>query len=67
LENEDFISLSEAADLAGLSAGHMNLLARQGKLPARKIGRNWVTTRAAVADYARDASKRSRDPLKHKR
>jgi len=67
LDSEELISLAEAAAISGLSTGHLNLLARGGKLAARKIGRNWVTTRAAIEAYARDASKRSRDPLKHKR
>ena len=67
MENEELISLSEAAAISGLSAGHLNLLVRSGKLRARKIGRNWVTSRQAVLEYMRDAFKRSRDPLKNKR
>lgn len=67
MENGDLISLSEAAVIGGLSQPHLNLLARQGKLRAQKIGRNWVTTRAAVLDYLGDASKRSKDPLKNRR
>ena len=39
----------------------------QGRLEGRKIGRNWVTTRKAVATYARDGFKRSKDPRKHHR
>lgn len=67
LNREDLIPLSEAAAISGLSLKHLGLLARQGKLNARKIGRNWVTTREAVDEYVRDSFKRSKDPYKHKR
>lgn len=65
LENEDLIPLSEAATLSGFSQDHLGLLARRGRLKARKIGRNWVTTRAAVEEYMRDAFQRSKDPHKY--
>ena len=67
MDREELIPLSEAAAISGLSLKHLGLLARRGILPARKIGRNWVTTREAVATYVRDSFKRSRDPHKHKR
>jgi hypothetical protein len=67
LDSEELISLAEAAVLSGLTPRHLNHLARAGQLPARKIGRNWVTTRTAVEDYSRDSFKRSRDPLKNRR
>ena len=67
MKSEELIPLSEAAAVSGLSLKHLGLLARQGKLEARKIGRNWVTTRKAVSRYVRDAAKRSRDPYKSRR
>ena len=67
MDQEELISLSEAAAISGLSLKHLGLLARQGKLRARKIGRNWVTTREAVAEYLRDSWKRSKDPYKNKK
>ena len=45
------ISLAEAAEFSGLSAGHLRLLVSQEKLWGTKIGRNWVTTEKAVRDY----------------
>ena len=45
------ISLAEAAEISGLSAGHLRLLVSQNKLWGTKIGRNWVTTEQAVRDY----------------
>ncbi len=65
--DERLISLSEAAAISGLSIAHLRRLADQGRLPARKIGRNWVTTADAVATYVKDAEKRSKDPHKYKR
>jgi hypothetical protein len=67
LEDEELISLSEAAALSGLSPTHLNHLARRGLLRARKVARNWVTTRAAVEEYLGDRQKRSKNPLKNKR
>ena len=67
MENERLISLQEAAALSKLSATHLRHLAENGKLRARKIGRNWVTSREAVAEYLQDPEARSKDPYKYKR
>jgi len=67
LEKEDFISLAEAAAISGFTIKHLGLLARRGSLRAKKIGRNWVTTREAVAEYVGDSFKRSKNPYKRKR
>ena len=49
------IPLREAAELSGLSAGHLRLLASRGDIWGVKLGRNWVTTSQAVEQYlARD-------------
>jgi hypothetical protein len=47
----DLISLREAAELSGLSAGHLRLLVSRGNLWGTKLGRNWVTTAQAIQDY----------------
>ena len=47
----DLISLSEAAKLSGLSHDHLRRLAGQGEIWAKKIGRNWITTKQAVMKY----------------
>lgn len=67
LDKDDLIPLTEAAGIAKMTHEHLRLLARKGLLRARKIGRNWVTTRQDVLEYLRDESKRSRDPHKRKR
>lgn len=67
MEDEELISVSEAAAIAGMTRQHVGRLIREGKLRARKVGRAWVTTRAAVKEYLRDEHMRSKDPLKDKR
>ena len=48
---DELISLKEAATMAGLSQGHLSQLIRTGALWGKKIGRNWVTTKVAIANY----------------
>jgi hypothetical protein len=67
LEQEELITLSEAAEIAKMTPEHLAYLSRKGDLRARKLGRMWVTTRKAVLDYLRDEEKRSRNPYKKKR
>jgi len=56
--SEDFISLAEAAEVYGLSMDYLRTIARSGRLAARKIGRNWVTTRADVENYINTRTKK---------
>lgn len=65
MDQEELISLSEAAAEFGFSAGHLRFLVSRGVIEGRKIGRNWVTTRNAVAAYVRDDFKRSKNPRKY--
>jgi excisionase family DNA binding protein len=59
LATDELISLREAASIVGLSPASLRRYVLQGKLQALKIGRNWVTTMAAVEQYMsrREASK----------
>src|SRR4030043_321233 len=50
-QNNNYISLQEAAGLYGCTQKHMNLVARRGKLQAIKLGRNWHTTRQWLDEY----------------
>ena len=45
------ISLTQAEEITGYAEDYLSWLARRGKLKAVKIGRNWLTTRAAVENY----------------
>ena len=67
MNQEELISLSEAADMAKMTPEHLAYLARKQYLRARKIGRMWVTSKEAVLEYLRDSEKRSRDPYKRRR
>ena len=48
---EKLISLADAAKGTPYSQEYLSLLARRGKLFSKKIGRNWFTTREAIAKY----------------
>lgn len=51
LETGDLIPLREAAALIGLSAASLQKYAVQGRLQARKMGRDWFTTPEAARAY----------------
>src|SRR3989338_7281311 len=46
-----WISIQEAAHHAPYSQEYLSLLARRGKIFAKKIGRNWYTTHEALKSY----------------
>jgi len=48
---DELITLSEAADVSGLSPNHLRLLVGKGVIWGKKLGRNWFTTAQAVTDY----------------
>ncbi len=47
----DLLSLSEAADRYGFSSDYFRRLAEKGRLDARKVGRQWLTTADAVDSF----------------
>lgn len=47
----ELLSLKEASELSPYSADYLNLLARKGKINARKIGRDWLITKADLSEY----------------
>ncbi|PIV10441.1 MAG: hypothetical protein COS49_00515, partial [Candidatus Portnoybacteria bacterium CG03_land_8_20_14_0_80_41_10] len=56
-ESKDYISLQEASGLCSYSQEYLSLRARQGKLKAVKMGRNWVTTRDWLNKYVEQTKK----------
>ncbi len=56
---KNYISLGEAAKNCPYSADYLKLRARQGKLKAVKLGRNWFTTKEWLEEYKK-TSKQSR-------
>lgn len=55
-EDNQYISLKEASKLSDYSRDYLSLRARQGKLKAVKIGRNWVTTKEWFDEYINKAN-----------
>jgi uncharacterized membrane protein YraQ (UPF0718 family) len=54
----EYISLKAAQKYCRYSQDYLKLRARQGKLKALKIGRNWVTMKEWVEDYGRRGGER---------
>jgi excisionase family DNA binding protein len=48
---ERLISLAEATEICGLAQDYLRRLVRTGRMWGIKIGRNWVTSEAAVKEY----------------
>jgi hypothetical protein len=48
---DDLISLEDAAKLSGLSSRHLRNLAINDDIWAKKLGRNWFTTKEAIREY----------------
>ena len=59
---DELMSLSEAAKQTEISASHLRLLVRRGEVWGRKMGRNWVTTKAAVEHYLSQVHKTGPKP-----
>lgn len=41
---DELLTLSQAAQTYGFSSDYLRRLAEKGRLKARKLGRNWLTT-----------------------
>jgi hypothetical protein len=50
---DDWISLPAAAQLADVSDKWMRCLVEKGRVKGRKVGRNYVVSRASAAAYVR--------------
>ena len=50
-QKNKYISLAEASQRTPYSQEYLSLRARQGKLQAKKIGRDWMTTDEWVKNY----------------
>ncbi|MFH1423488.1 MAG: putative metal-binding motif-containing protein [Candidatus Nealsonbacteria bacterium] len=51
-DNLEYISLQNATKFCVYSQEYLSLRARQGKLKSMKLGRNWVTTKEWLQEYA---------------
>lgn len=52
-EKGRFISLSDATKFCPYSQEYLSKLAKEGRLDAHKMKRNWVTTKGAVEEYVK--------------
>lgn len=53
-DKENFISLAEATRFCKYSQAYLGKLAKNGKLEAIKIKRNWMTTKEAILRYVKE-------------
>lgn len=49
--SNDLLSLTDAAERYGFSSDYFRRLAEKGRLQARKVGRQWLTTADAVESF----------------
>jgi excisionase family DNA binding protein len=61
---DELISVRIASELSGLSQSYIRRLVSQGDIWGMKLGRNWVTTEKAVADYLAQDRQPGRKPKK---
>lgn len=52
-EKDEFITLAEATKYCDYGQEYLSKLAKEGRLDAHKLKRNWVTTKSAVEEYAK--------------
>ena len=63
---DELISLSQAAELSGLSISYLRRLVSDEEIWGRKIGRNWVTTEKAIREFLaqeRKLGRKSKQPV----
>ena len=51
LRPEGWITTSEAAELTGYEQAYFRILAKQGKVAAIKVGRDWLLDRESLLAY----------------
>ena len=49
----EYVSTTDAAILAGVSARHLVKLIVEGKIAAQKVGRNWLVSRESAEGFSR--------------
>jgi len=52
-ENLHYVTSSEAAKLLGYTIQHTRLLFRQNKLPAQKVGRDWLIPESTFLEFVK--------------
>ncbi|BAU49476.1 hypothetical protein SVA_2928 [Sulfurifustis variabilis] len=57
-KKEELLTLSQAAESYGYSGDYLRRLAEKGRLKARKLGRNWLTTSEDVETFIQSRERR---------
>jgi excisionase family DNA binding protein len=57
-EKDDLLTLSQAAKNYGYSGDYLRRLAEKGRLRARKLGRNWLTTSDDMESFIESRERR---------
>lgn len=60
MPDEEYITVSQAAEFAGLTTRHIRWLLARGEIPGIKPGHDWLLKRSAVMDYLRKERKPGR-------
>lgn len=60
---DEWLTTEQAAQLTGYSQAYMRQLAERGRVPAHKVGRDWVLQREALLAFARGMA--ALGPAKH--
>lgn len=58
LKASDLITLKEAAEYSGFSHNYLRKLVIRGRLKARKLGRQWLTTKEALDRFIRSRQRK---------
>ena len=51
IKQDDLITTTEGATLTGYSAFYVRQLARTGRIEARKLGRDWLVSKASLLAF----------------
>ena len=62
MPDEEYITVADAARLAGLTTRHISRLLLRGTIPGIKLGRDWLVKPSAVMEYVRQERKPGRKP-----
>lgn len=55
---DELISLAEAAERYGFDQDYLRQLIHRGRLKAKKVGRDWLTTSRDIEDYIASRQKK---------
>lgn len=69
IEDKKYISSKQAAKVTGYAKDYIGQLCREGRVPARLVGRSWYVLESAIADHRfgnpvidNETSKKTKDP-----